>query len=442
MRGVVSKARRSAAPSAAVKKSKKKIADAALRLIEAQAAGHGQVTGVEFGGSYAKGTWLGSGSDVDIFVGFKKDTPEEEFVRVSQEIGFAALKDHGPYVRYADHPYVEARMRQTKINAVPYYDVGRGRWKSAADRSPHHTRYMQKALTARMRDDVRVLKTFLGSAGIYGAEIARQGFSGYVSEVLVLEFGGFENVVKAVASMGENSVVGRAGKKFDTPLTIIDPIDGRRNLAAAISEENVGRFVLLCRAFQRRPGPRFFRPAAPRRPRVDGRNVLAVRFGFRPRSSEEIWGQAKRAAASLATQLGVAGFSVLRSAAWTDEKRDACLLFLLESVKIPGIRVKDGPGIFMEGYADRFIGKNSRKSRLMWVGGGRIFSLEERRFSDARLFLRDLLEDGGRAGLPKGLREDFASGFRVYSGTGRMGKSIKEAARDLVSTDEAFFCFD
>ena len=441
MRGVISKAMGLTLPSAAIKASKKKIADLAFGLVEEQAGRHGQVTGVEFGGSYAKGTWLAR-ADVDIFIKFKKDTPDEEFVKASQKIGFAAMKDQCPSVRYSEHPYVEAEIQHTRINVVPCYDVGPGRWKSAADRSPYHTKYMQEVLTAKMKDEVRLLKTFLRSSGIYGAELARQGFSGYVSEVLILNFKNFGNVVKAMASLEENTVVGKTRKKFDTPIIIIDPIDSGRNLAAAISEESIGKFVLCCRAFQKRPGPQFFRPARARRSKVDLDNVLVVKFGFKPRSPDIIWGQAKRAAASLATQLNVAGFNVLRSKAHTDEKKNGCLLFLLESMKISKVRAKSGPDFFREMYSDQFIEKNIKKSKLMWVSKKRIISLERREFGDARLFLKDLLENSQQTGLPKGLRDDFGAGFQVFAGTGRMGKSIKEAARDLVSTDDMFFYFD
>ena len=40
---------------------------------------------------------------------------------------------------------------------------------------------MKKSLTQKMKNEVRILKTFLKSNGIYGAEIAKQGFSGYIS---------------------------------------------------------------------------------------------------------------------------------------------------------------------------------------------------------------------------------------------------------------------
>ena len=76
---------------------------------------------------------------------------------------------------------------------------------------------MKKALTPKMRDEVRLLKGFLQSTGIYGAEIAKQGFSGYVSEVLILNFNSFENVIKSIAKIQENQVIGKTSQKFETP---------------------------------------------------------------------------------------------------------------------------------------------------------------------------------------------------------------------------------
>ena len=38
---------------------------------------------------------------------------------------------------------------------------------------------------------------------IYGAEIAKEGFSGYVSEVLIWNLGNFSNVIKKMATIKE-----------------------------------------------------------------------------------------------------------------------------------------------------------------------------------------------------------------------------------------------
>ena len=95
------------------------------------------------------------------------------------------MKSFKPYVRYSEHPYVEATIKGTKVNVVPCYDVKEGQWQSAADRSPFHTKFMLESLTGVMKNEVRLLKKFLSCNKIYGSEIARQGFSGYVAEVLI-----------------------------------------------------------------------------------------------------------------------------------------------------------------------------------------------------------------------------------------------------------------
>jgi len=251
MKKIITNVMKNVIPSKTVEKSKERIAEKALELVKKEILKFPEIIGVEFGGSFAKGTWLSKDADIDIFVRFKKSTSEEKFEKISKKIGFDALKDFSPYVRYSEHPYVEAKIKETKINVVPCYDVKVGEWKSAADRSPFHTKYMSNALTQKKRNEVRILKTFLKSNGIYGAEIAKQGFSGYVSEVLILHFGSFENLIKSISKIEESQVIGKTSKIFETSLVIIDPIDSNRNLAAAISDENIGKFILVSRAFKK-----------------------------------------------------------------------------------------------------------------------------------------------------------------------------------------------
>ena len=440
---MVDEIRRDVVPSEAVARAKNRIAQKAYGLIEEQAGRHPEVTGIEFGGSFAKGTWLPRGADVDIFVRFREATSNRRFERISKSIGFDALGGYGPYVRYSEHPYVEARMDGTMVNVVPVYDVRMGQWKSSADRSPHHTRHMRDALTPRMRDEVRVLKTFLKAGRIYGAEIATGGFSGYVSEVLVLNLGSFENVLRTFARIRENQVIGETDETFDTAITIVDPIDRKRNLAAAITHENVGRLVLESRAFLKKPARKFFRAQARRITRRHWENVVTVRFEFANRSPDIIWGQVKRATSSLATQLRLGGFNVIRSRAFADQKNNAYMFFLLESVVIPRLHVKDGPEYFREEGTERFVRKNRRSTELMWIGrDGRVLSLEKRRHTGPAGLLTEILTRNLRTGVPKGLQGDIRRGFRVSVGARGIGKSIKEAANEMILTDGAILHLD
>jgi len=442
MKEIISKVRKSVILTKSLENSKKQIADLAFKLVEEQLKIFPEVIGLEFGGSFAKGTWLSKNADVDIFIKFKKETSDEKFTEISKKIGFASMKKHHPYVRYSEHPYVEAKIKNTKINVVPCYDVKLGNWKSAADRSPFHTLHMKKTLTPKMRDEVRLLKTFLQSTGIYGAEMARQGFSGYVSEVLILNFGSFENVIKSIAKIKENQVIGRTTKSFETPIVIVDPIDSNRNLAAAISEENIGKFILNCRAFQINPSLKFFKSKKPKGAKNNLENVLVVKFNFKIRSPDIIWGQIKRAANSLRTQLEIGGFTVLRSTSFTDEKKEAYLFFLLESPIIPKKYQKFGPDFFREKDSRSFISKNISNTELMWINNKKIVSLEKRKNFEAVKFLSEFLKNNLQTGIPKGLQDDFKKGFKVFLGIKNLTKSIKEVSKDLTSTDETIFYFD
>lgn len=442
MKQVLTQAKKIAIPSKKLQKEKTEIAKLAYSLVGKQVSKHPEVTSIEFGGSYAKGTWLPSKADIDIFIKFKKSTTEKKFVEVSKKIGFESLRKFNPYVRYSEHPYVEAKIKGTKVNVVPCYDVIRGNWQSAADRSPFHTKFMLESLTGTMKDEVRLLKNFLVNNEIYGAEIAKQGISGYVTEVLVLNFGSFQDVISTVAKLKQNQIIGKPTKKFDTPIVIIDPIDSNRNLGAAISIENVGKFVLVCRAFMKKPSISFFKPKAKSKvPKENLENTIVVKFNFKPRSPDIIWGQIKRAATSLATQMEVEGFKVLRKAATTDEKKEAWLLFLMQSLKIDGNEVREGPDFFFDGDSEVFIRKNSKKSKIMWVDSSKkIHSLQKRQHNDAKQFLQDLLKNHlNKSGVPKGLKNDIKKGFNIVTANKINGKSIKEALIELGSTDATIF---
>ncbi len=440
MKNVLVQATKLVVPSTKSQHEKNSDAKKAFLLVSKQISKYPEIIDAEFGGSYSKGTWLPDKADVDIFIKFKKTTPEKKFTDIAKKVGFDALKQFKPYVRYSEHPYVEATIRKTKVNVVPCYDVKAGKWQSSADRSPFHTEFMLESLSGQMKDDVRLLKSFLKSNGIYGAEIAKQGFSGYVAEVLVWNFRSFEKVIKSIAKIKPNEVIGKATKKFDTPIVIMDPIDSSRNLAAAISEENIGKFVLSCRAFLKNPSINYFKSKSRKITESNLENVLLVSFNYKPRSPDIIAGQIKRAASSLAVQLDMGGFRVLRHSTVSDDKK-AHLLFLMQSIDIPENHVKDGPEFFSEFDSNSFISKNAKKSKLMWVGKDKkIHSLKKRKINVATKFLHDILKNQlNKSGIPKGLESDLRKGFKIVSGEKALSKSIKEAVSELVSTNGAIF---
>jgi tRNA nucleotidyltransferase (CCA-adding enzyme) len=427
-----------------------KIAQEAKRLVESRVASLDEVVDVIFGGSFAKGTWLRGDADIDIFVKIKPSVSVERFEVLGKSIGQEALKKHKPKLRYSDHPYVEAFVRGIRVNVVPCYNVEQGKWQSAADRSPFHTEYISSNFDDEKRMQARLLKKFFKGVGIYGAEISTGGFSGYVSEVLVLKYGSFENVLRAAADMQDRQVIAAGDydsdivKGFRSPVIIIDPVDSRRNLGTAISPESVGRFVLAARAFLASPSLQFFREKN-KHAKASAKlypNVLVVEFTHKERSPDIIWGQLKRSLNAMAKQLEIADFIVLRSSCITDEKTSAALAFLLESITLPPYTKRKGPEVFRRKDTVSFISDTKNKKPLVtWVDREmRVAMLVDRKSTDARQFARSLLLDRiENSGVAKDLIADRKK-LRIYSGSERKIKGLAlEAVGEVVSTEHLIF---
>ena len=441
MNSILDYAKKETTPPKKLQQKKQRIAKKACDLVSQCIEKHVQVVGFELGGSYAKGTWLPEKADIDIFVKFNKKTSEKDFRTIGTKVGFQSLKKYKPYTRYAEHPFVEAVVDGTRVNIVPCYDVNKGEWQSATDRSIYHTKFMSQKLSGSLKEEVRILKKFFLHIGVYGAEIAKEGFSGYVSEVLISYFGSFEKTIKKISELKKGQVIGKSTKKFDSPVVIIDPVDNNRNLGTAISMDNLGKFVLASRAFLKKPSKKFFKKPISKRIMKNNDKIVVVQFKFKDRSDDIIWGQIKRASNALKTQLELGGFTVLRNSSIKDEKENAALIFLLHAKKIENSLIRVGPEISSKDHCEKFISANSKKSQLMWIDeNGKIKSLQKRKYSDARLFLQNLLKNNLKnSGIPNGLEKDFKKGIKIIDADKVTTKSIKEAIANIAVTDETIF---
>ncbi len=411
-----------------------------------------KVVEVIFGGSFAKGTWLKEEVDIDIFIKIDNSVNDKEFGQLGEQVGWQSLKGFNPYIRYSDHPYVEAVIDGIRVNVVPCYDVPKGKWKSAADRSPFHTDYMRNNLDDEKRNQVRLLKKFLKSIGVYGADIATGGFSGYVAEIMILKYGSFESVLDAMSNIGEeNNVISidkpdeYSVKNFKSQLIIIDPIDHKRNLGTAISAESIGKLVLAARSFLAKPSIDFF---IKKEQKLVGNNMelypnlVIAEFNYKKRSPDIIRGQLKRSLIAISKQLELANFKVVRSTCVTDEEETAAFGFLLESVTLSEYTQKIGPNIFMREETANFILKNQKKSLITWVDSEmRVSTLIRRKTTNAKHFLKLLLTKKIEStGITRGLVGDIQRLFRLYSGDDHKINGIaKEAVKELISSDQRIF---
>lgn len=209
-------------------------------------------------GSQSRGTEL-KNSDLDIFIRFSKEYSKEEIEKIGLNIGFEIIPDG--LAKYAEHPYVSGIIDGAKVDIVPCYKVEMNSGIiSSVDRTPLHTIYMQKVMSEEMKREAVLLKLFMKRQGIYGSELKTSGFSGYVCELIILEFRSFQKFMEYVSNLRGNLFIGREEltSRFNSPVVIIDPVDEQRNAAAAVNETNLSVLKVASKFYINDPDIFFF----------------------------------------------------------------------------------------------------------------------------------------------------------------------------------------
>ncbi|MBI3023207.1 MAG: CCA tRNA nucleotidyltransferase [Thaumarchaeota archaeon] len=384
MSSIITTAKKLVTPTPAQEARLGRVTELILKKTETASKDFPQVREVMVGGSFAKGTWLPEEADIDIFVKISPEVDDSTFEEIGLQIGRRAGRGYPFGKKYAQHPYTEATIEGIKFNIVPCFDVKPGAWRSAADRSLYHVKFVSEKLDDQAKLQVRLLKWFMRSVGVYGAEIEMEGFSGYCAEVLVYNHGGFEQVLRYFAGLRPPS--------DGSFLELKDPIDQNRNLAKAISLESISRMILASRAFVKEPKLEFFKKVR-RRVRAPLRRSLFVILFQHPEISEDtLWGELKKSTRHIANHLRKNGFPVLRARAASNNKTRSAIIILPENESLPELEDRTGPGVELANETRSFIRKNRQRGHLVWAGeDGRVHILSKRKYSRLDSVLREIL---------------------------------------------------
>ncbi|KUO40579.1 MAG: hypothetical protein APZ16_05190 [Candidatus Hadarchaeum yellowstonense] len=384
-------------------------------------------------GSVARGTWLRQEPDIDIFIlfdeGLTREELEEKGLAVAREVAGAAGEE-----KFAEHPYVTMKFRGLDIDLVPCFDVADPkRIKSAVDRSPHHQRYVKEKLTPQLADEVLLLKQFATGIGVYGAELKKQGFSGYLCELLILHYGSFTKLVEAASRWLPGEMIDISSHYSDRselklmfenqPLVVVDPVDPNRNAAAAVSLQNFSIFVRACQDFQHRPGLKFFFPRQVRllEPReLDrilkkrGTRIFCVVFRSPRVVPDVLFPQLRKTERAIVTRLAQEGFEVLRSDVWANS--NSAILIELSVSSLPGVKTRVGPppNVPAESFVREHLGSKSYLAGPMVDAAGRMVFELKREWTDALDLLKDILSQ--RASFGKHVAEAIARKYQIYEG--------------------------
>ena len=324
-------------------------------------------------GSAARGTFLRDRLDLDFFLLFPPELGREELARHGLAMGRELLSK--PEERYAEHPYLRGKFEGFQVDVVPGYAVSDPSGpKSAVDRTPFHQDYLTRNQDAAQVAEVRLAKQFLRSLGVYGSDARTAGLSGYLVELLILKFGSLWGFLEAAAAWSLPVHLADPGSHprvpDDVALILNDPVDPKRNVASALSRQNLALLVLAARRYIAEPtADAFDRPPA-RRPtaaelahrlRGRGSRVVGLRLGRPPVVDDILYPQLRKAERALSQEAERLGFPVLGTASSAGSDH-VVILLELASGELPTVRRQDGPPVGIDRTGD-FLAK--------WAASGR-----------------------------------------------------------------------
>ncbi len=421
-------------------------------------------------GSTARGTWVAGDRDIDLFVRFPADLDRTELEEYGLAVGHAVLPDG--HEEYAEHPYVKGVYDGFDVDLVPCHDVDTaGDLVSAVDRTPFHDAYLTERLDDDLAADVVLAKAFLKGIGAYGSDLRTEGFSGYLTELLVAELGGFVPLVESARSWHppvEFDPEGHAERTFDDALVVVDPTDPTRNVAAVLSAANLARFQHYARDLLATPREELFHPSEPDpldatevRDHLDRREAVpvAVVLDAPDIVDDQLWPQLRRSLDGIVRGLDDHGFDVLRAQAMVNDAHDdpggdrvdgeppaeaatgsrrngperAALYAEVETATRPAVTRHEGPPVavrkhaasFYESYADDV----DPDTYGPFIDGDRYVVEREREFTTVRGYL----ESDAASDVALGARiepafegRDILVGDAVATLADRFGSALRE----------------
>lgn len=378
-------------------------------------------------GSVAKKTRLAGKADVDLFITFPLDYPEDQLKNKGLELAHNCIRqmESGFEERYASHPYVTGFINGYQVDFVPCYDIKSGNeLKSAVDRTVLHTKYVQKNLKPEQTDEVLLLKKFMHVVGCYGSEFKVGGFPGYLAELLILHYQTFLEVIKAAALEWKPGYhidledYGTAGD-FTDPLVVVDPVDKNRNVAAALTLQKMAEFRVAASHYMKNPSTKFFYV---KESEVDKEllidefqtrktKTLILQFNAPNIPEDALYPQIQKTENSLVKILNREGFRVGGSGYFKDNGT-VLILLEMEVWNLPVVKKHSGPKVWNQAHGEKFQEKYPSNS---WIEKDQWVALVERKYTGPESLLKYIISRNGIRHLRTGrhLKEELLKNYKL-----------------------------
>ncbi len=355
------------------------------------------------GGSGIKGTWLKNAHDEDIFVCFDYTKYKNRSDELSDILEKKIKKKFKIKRLHGSRDYFQIKDKGSTVEIIPILGIKKADdAKNITDISPLHALWVNKH--KKLRDEMRLLKHFCKSNDLYGAESHIKGFSGYICEILVVNYGSFVNVLKSAVKWKEKDVIDvrkyfKKGEVFRTlnssklfsPLIVIDPVQESRNAAAALSYEKFELFKKKAKEFLKKPSIKFFekKEFSIEDIKKKAKKNLLIVFDVKPNSGKEDIVGCKLIKALETIRKGIEkeDFKIINYG-WNWNK-DAIFYFIIKKEKLSKMKIHDGPPLRAKDHVKIF----KKMYKKTFVDCGIVKAEIKRKYTDVNELVKDLIKD-------------------------------------------------
>ncbi|MCQ2056255.1 MAG: CCA tRNA nucleotidyltransferase [archaeon] len=344
---------------------------------------------IRFVGSVEKGTYL-SNPDLDLFLMFPESVSKEEMIRLGLKIGKDVVNGQKTY---SDHPYTRGKFHGFDVDVVPCYNVSTAESiLTPVDRSPFHADYIKSRVNPDMVDEIRLMKKFMKGIGVYGAEPKVRGFSGYMCELITIYYGGFRNALLEASKWKKGTTISieKSGPPMSAPFVLYDPVDSKRNVAAAVHIDTLAKFIVACGEYLKKPSTTFFYPnefrslsreQIKKKVGVHGTKLVTVIFDSPNINEDNFSAQVWKTQYALTKKFDLFSFGVLRVVhGYVGTK--IVFVFELERDVLPRSYKHVGPPIWVKS-SDLFLTKQKEDNNEPFIENGRWMVISKRPYLTA-----------------------------------------------------------
>jgi len=352
------------------------------------------------GGSGAKGTWLKT-FDADIFVKFNYSKFKDKSDKISDILGKTLKKIYPKVIKlHGSRDYYQIKQDKFTFEIIPILDIKKAEQaKNITDVSPLHSKFVLRH--KKLEDEIRLTKQFCKACNVYGAESYVRGFSGYICEILTINYGSFLNFIKNAAKWKDKAVIDvkkyYKGKdiflemnksKLVSPLIVIDPVQKDRNAAAALSSEKYELFKKKAKQFIKKPSKTFFTVKEFNlnnlKNKFKGKNLILIEAEPLKRKEDVSGAKLLKTFEFLDKELNKKDFEIVNSGWHWDKKGKAHFYFVFDNKLLSSTIEIIGPPAKLKFHAEKFRKKHGKTK----IRKNKVIASVKREFREPRNLIK------------------------------------------------------